>query len=170
MIGEAERIRRMRIFFCSLVFCLWIANALAVDIELSIENPDILLNSDGEKINILDLLESIIVIESGENDSHINIREGAIGCLQIRECVLHDVREKCNLHVEPDMRYDRVASMKIAIAYLLYWGNKYEKKNKESMTAQVLCRIWNGGPTGYRKSSTLSYWEKVRQQLEYSLE
>lgn len=32
-------------------------------------------------------------------------------------------------------------------------------------TVEVYARIWNGGPEGWRKSSTLAYWRRVRNAL-----
>ena len=36
-----------------------------------------------------------------------------------------------------------------------------------SPTDEDIARIHNGGPNGYRRSSTVGYWNKVRAHLQY---
>ena len=33
-------------------------------------------------------------------------------------------------------------------------------------TYEVYARIWNGGPDGWKKRSTLKYWKKVKKELK----
>ena len=35
-------------------------------------------------------------------------------------------------------------------------------------TAEEISRCWNGGPRGFDKESTVSYWEKVQKEIEVS--
>jgi hypothetical protein len=35
-------------------------------------------------------------------------------------------------------------------------------------TTEATSRIWNGGPQGHRKASTIAYWRKVKAQLSKS--
>jgi hypothetical protein len=32
-------------------------------------------------------------------------------------------------------------------------------------TDEVFARMHNGGPTGYKKSATIEYWQKVKKEL-----
>jgi hypothetical protein len=50
--------------------------------------------------------------------------------------------------------------------YLAYYGAQYEKQTGRPATDEVYARLWNGGPDGWRKSSTLKYWGRVRAVLE----
>lgn len=45
-----------------------------------------------------------------------------------------------------------------------YW-KRYCPKALASGNAEVLARVHNGGPAGYRYSSTLGYWKKVKSNL-----
>jgi hypothetical protein len=40
-----------------------------------------------------------------------------------------------------------------------------EKKIGRPITDQDRARIWNGGPTGWKRDTTLGYWSKVKKEL-----
>jgi hypothetical protein len=48
----------------------------------------------------------------------------------------------------------------MASVYLTYYANVYQKETGMEPTPEVLVRIFNGGPTGYKKSSTIEYANK----------
>jgi len=50
--------------------------------------------------------------------------------------------------------------------YLSYYGEQYERETGQPPTDEVYARIWNGGPSGWRKDSTLEYWGRVQAFLE----
>ena len=52
--------------------------------------------------------------------------------------------------------------------YLSYWGEEYERTTGRPPTNEVYARLWNGGPTGWRKESTADYWDRVREALSES--
>ena len=62
-------------------------------------------------------------------------------------------------------RSDRIKSLRMAEIYLTHYGRHLKKKGVE-VNMEVLSRVWNGGPTGYKKESTEKYWEKVKKELE----
>ena len=39
------------------------------------------------------------------------------------------------------------------------------RQNTDNPTDEILARNWNGGWKGYKKKSTLKYWNKVRKEL-----
>jgi hypothetical protein len=39
------------------------------------------------------------------------------------------------------------------------------RDHTKNPTDEILARNWNGGWNGYRKPSTLKYWQKVKSQL-----
>ena len=49
--------------------------------------------------------------------------------------------------------------------YWLFWGARYERKTGNRVSYEVLARIHNGGPLGWKKVATESYWSKVRRVL-----
>jgi len=52
-------------------------------------------------------------------------------------------------------------SVRIVNAYMA----RYAKKYLASGDFESVSRIHNGGPQGHKKSATLPYWEKVKQNL-----
>ena len=50
--------------------------------------------------------------------------------------------------------------------YLIRYGRWYEVTQGKAPTLEVLARIYNGGPSGWRKKSTEAYWKKVRKEIE----
>jgi hypothetical protein len=48
----------------------------------------------------------------------------------------------------------------MATVYLKYYGNVYRKETGKDPTVEVLVRIFNGGPTGYKREATKRYATK----------
>ena len=108
------------------------------------------------------LLNAIIDVESSNNDSAYNSREDAVGCLQIRKCMVDDVnrilkRQKSDLRFTYDDRWLRSKSTKMFEIYCKYYGLS---------TAEEIARCWNGGPRGMDKPLTANYWRKVQENLD----
>ena len=108
------------------------------------------------------LLSAIIDVESSNNDSAYNSREDAVGCLQIRKCMVDDVnrilkRQKSDLRFTYDDRWLRSKSTKMFEIYCRHYGLN---------TAEEIARCWNGGPRGMEKPLTANYWRKVQENLD----
>jgi len=63
-------------------------------------------------------------------------------------------------------KYDRKSSEAMMAIYWDYYGRKYEQKTGKKVTAEVLARIHNGGPTGWRRAYTCGYWNRVKAAME----
>lgn len=65
---------------------------------------------------------------------------------------------------------DDVKNRKKSELMMLYywdtWGRHYEKKTGNPVTYEVIARIHNGGPLGWKKPVTLQYWERVRRVMQ----
>ena len=112
--------------------------------------------------NTTHLLSAIIRVESGNNDSAYNSYEDAVGCLQIRKCMVDDVnrilfRQKSDLKFSYSDRWLRDKSIKMFDIYCKYYG---------LTTAEEIARCWNGGPRGMNKPITATYWRKVQENLD----
>ena len=112
--------------------------------------------------NTTHLLSAIIHVESSNNDSAYNVSEDAVGCLQIRKCMVDDVnrilhRQKSDLRFSYDDRWLRDKSIKIFDIYCKHYG---------LTTAEEIARCWNGGPRGMNKPLTATYWRKVQENLD----
>ena len=103
------------------------------------------------------LIDAIIYVESkGDIKAH-NISEDAVGCLQIRPIMLREVNRLLgyNKYKLTD-RWSKVKSIEMFNVI---------KQNTTNPTNEKLARNWNGGWNGYKKQSTLKYWNKVKEQL-----
>lgn len=113
------------------------------------------------------LLLLLILIESSGNDSPIPGDNGlAHGCLQIHACVVTDVNKKFKTtYTWPEDCYSREKSLDIATKYLSIYAT--EKRIGRPVTDEDRARIWNGGPNGWKKESTVAYWKRCveRQAL-----
>ncbi len=103
------------------------------------------------------LLAAIIHVESrGDTLAH-NIKEDAVGVLQIRPIMVKEVNRVLGFdkYTLQD-RWDKQKSIEMFNVI---------RHNTPHPTNEKVARNWNGGPNGYRKNSTLKYWVKVKQQL-----
>jgi len=112
--------------------------------------------------NTTHLLSAIMFVESSYNDSAYNSYEDAVGCLQIRKCMVNDVnrilrRQKSDLRFSYDDRWFRDKSIKMFDIYCKHYG---------LTTAEEIARCWNGGPRGMQNEITAGYWKKVKNQLD----
>jgi len=86
--------------------------------------------------------------------------------LQIRDICIQDVNRIYGTSYTMYDAYDRAKSKEIAILYLTYWGKQYKKETKKDPSYEQFARIWNGGPEGWKKKSTIKYWKKVKKNLK----
>jgi len=112
--------------------------------------------------NTTDLLSAIMFVESNNNDSAYASNEDAVGCLQIRKCMVKDVnrilrRQKSNLSFSYSDRWSRVKSVKMFDVYCKHYG---------LIAAEEIARCWNGGPRGMQNKVTAKYWVKVKNKLD----
>ena len=113
-----------------------------------------------------DLVSALIHVESRGNDSAIGDRhlvgEEAVGVLQIRPIMVREVNRILRIQ-KTDKRYklkDRFDRNK-SIEMFHVWKNYHHKDSD----MQTIARNWNGGPRGYKRNSTLKYWNKIEKQL-----
>ena len=102
------------------------------------------------------LLSALIQVESGGNDLAKG-RHGELGALQIKPILVRDVNRIMGTHYAHAQVTNRAVSTFIANAYLSHYG--------KNLNDESLARIWQGGPTGLRKSSTRAYSRRVMRQL-----
>ncbi len=115
-------------------------------------------------LQFLELFLAVAAVESGDNIMAYNEKEDAAGVLQIRPICLVD----CNRIVGYERwglfdRYIPSASFEMFSVYTHYYMNHYDLSGPESAA-----RIWNGGPRGWEKESTLAYWKRVEALLTSS--
>lgn len=103
------------------------------------------------------LLAALLAVESEGNDLAIGDHGRARGALQIHAGVVVDVnRHHGTTYRHADM-HDRAKAVRVASLYLATYA--------PGASLEVQARVWNGGPRGATKASTLGYWAKVRRQI-----
>ena len=107
------------------------------------------------------LLNAIEQVESHGNASAIGDQGRALGSMQIWQAVITDANRIAHTSYSHADAFDRTKARSIASIYLNYYG----KRIGHEPTNQDYARIWNGGPSGHRKSVTLGYWNKVKKEL-----
>lgn len=110
------------------------------------------------------LILGLIFVESGGNDKALNGE--AAGCLQITPILVKDVNRIARTNFTLEDRFDRDKSIEMAQIYLTHYGKVYTKKTGKEPDFEIYARIWNGGPNGWKKSSTEDYWLKVKKEIE----
>ena len=115
---------------------------------------------------ILELWPAICLKESGGCWWKWNRAEDAVGIVQIRRIVVDDLNR---IHGRKVYRYiDRwwpSRSKKMFIEWLGYYAAHYERMTGKPVTLEVLARMWNGGPNGWKKKGTEKYWREVKAIL-----
>lgn len=111
------------------------------------------------------LIATLIKIESVGKDNAIgdlNLKHRAYGPLQIRQPVCDDVNKRFGTHYRAEQCLgNRTLSLEIFRRYMDIYATP--QKLGHQPTEEDFARIWNGGPQGYRLTSTQKYWEKVRR-------
>ena len=111
-----------------------------------------------------------VAVESRGNARAYNGRSGATGIVQIRMSALADVNRIARsmglvVQYKPSDRLDPAKAREMWRLYLAYYGECYAEETGRQPSYQVYARIWNGGPTGWRKRDTRGYWGRVRNLM-----
>ena len=104
------------------------------------------------------LIEAIIHVESRGDSMAYNAKEDAVGVLQIRPIMMREVNRL--LQENKYTLADRWSKSKSIEMFNVI------KAHTTNPTNERLARNWNGGWNGYKKKSTLKYWQKVKTQLK----
>ncbi len=103
------------------------------------------------------LVDAIIYVESRGDSMAYNKREDAVGVLQIRPIMLREVNRL--LGYDKYTLKDRWSKAKSIEMFEVI------REHTTNPTDEKLARNWNGGWNGYKKQSTLKYWNKVKKLL-----
>ena len=110
------------------------------------------------------LLDAICTVESNCDDDAVGDNGNAIGAYQIWHSYWKDATDfdKSIGGSYQDCKNSEY-SRKIVLAY---WS-RYAIINRvgEEVTDEDRARIHNGGPNGFKKNSTIRYWDKIKNEL-----
>lgn len=115
---------------------------------------------DGQsKYNFNQLLDAIAIVESNNNPSAVGDNGRAVGAYQIHEIYVDDVNRILGKpYFSYADRWDAEKSRQMVYIYLNHYGR--------GKTTEAMARIHVGGPKGYKKKSTLRYWQKIKRVLD----
>jgi len=118
-----------------------------------------------------DLLDAIEQVESKGNANAVGDNGNAVGAYQIWKIYVDDVNRILGEDIFAyDDRYSKVRSACMVTVYVQHycgiagWDGEFRPTQMDRFEA--MARIHNGGPQGYRKESTESYWLKVLAELK----
>jgi hypothetical protein len=109
------------------------------------------------------LLAALTQVESNGNARAVGDSGRAKGSLQIWQVVCIDVNRAYGTAYVHDDAFDVAKARDICRKYLDLYATP--KRLGRAVTDEDRARIWNGGPSGWKKSSTLKYWAKVKAAL-----
>lgn len=93
-----------------------------------------------------------------------HLKQKAYGCLQIRQPAVDDVNRRYNTNYRAeDCLGDRALSIRICRLYIDMWAT--ERRIGREPTDEDKARIWNGGPNGWKRSSTENYWLDLKNRF-----
>lgn len=113
-----------------------------------------------------DFLKAIETVESHGNTKAIGDNGKAYGVYQIHKSYVEDVNRISGKNFTHEDAFDKDKAKEMVEIYLTNYGKSYEKKTGKKATNEVLARIHNGGPNGYKKDATKKYWNKVQKELK----
>tara|TARA_E500000178_G_C16631511_1_gene577862 strand:- start:91 stop:561 length:471 start_codon:yes stop_codon:yes gene_type:complete len=155
-------LQKTKIIFITILS--WIAIAIFI-LTLAVKCSSSLLAT-----TVTDVIIAIEKVESNQNPYAINVKENALGCLQIRPIMVADYNRITGENLPHDVAYNR------AMAYIIAQEIFYHyMKGIENPNAKHLAFIWNGGGGAWRRVDSPrsdskqrnleAYWEKVKSHL-----
>jgi len=111
------------------------------------------------------LIPILMLIESNANPNAIGDKGASVGVLQIKAITVKDVNRIVGKNqFDLNDRKDVHKSIEMCRIYLSHYGKKIMRRPitpREKL--KLLGRIWNGGPSGYKKRATYRYSLRVEK-------
>lgn len=105
------------------------------------------------------LFSAIAMVESDRGATSDNV-------YQIRDIYIDDINRIYGLDVAYNAKYCRVKAELLMVLYWMHYGERYQRITGNPPDSEVLARIHNGGPDGWKKKSTEGYWARVKAAME----
>ena len=104
-------------------------------------------------------------VESFDGREPIGDKGRSRGVYHIQACYLADVNRVYGTRFTLNDRDNPVKAHQIVRLYLAHYGRVYTKVTGKPVTCEILARIHNGGPEGWRKKSTIKHWLRVERVM-----
>jgi len=110
------------------------------------------------------LLDAIAWVESRGDPRAIGDGGKAVGMYQIWKVYVDDVNRIYGTNYTYQDRFDPIKSREMTWLYISYYGRP--ERTGRPLNPETLARIHNGGPNGYKKQCTVTYWKKVQKAMK----
>ncbi len=111
------------------------------------------------------LLEALIQVESKGNENAVgdkHLSRPSVGVLQLRPIMVREVNRILKKHkVKKKYTLEDRYSKEKSIEMFYIWQSYHHLNDSD----EVIARCWNGGPKGWKRKSTLHYWNKVQKEI-----
>jgi len=104
------------------------------------------------------LADAVGFVESDRGLSSDNV-------FQMRDIYIADINRIYKTKYRKIDKFSKEKSLKMMRLYWDFYGRQYEKTTGRKVTYDVLSRIHNGGPDGWKKRCTLGYAKRVRKAM-----
>lgn len=111
------------------------------------------------------LFSAMRMVESSNRALAVGDQGAAVGIYQIHSGYVRDVNRIYGTRFTYADRWDPIKAHCIVRLYLDYYGRVYTKTTGKPATCEVLARIHNGGPSGWKKHATVKYWLRVKRNM-----
>ena len=113
--------------------------------------------------NIPEIRDYLKIHESSGDISAIGDDGASFGILQIQSKAIWDVNNEFGTQYTHQDAFIESCAEEIFELYIQIWTCNLKTKEKRPVTEYDIVRIWNGGPRGYKKRSTLGYLSKYKK-------
>jgi hypothetical protein len=110
------------------------------------------------------LIAALTQVESNGKANAIGDQGRAKGILQVWQVVIVDVNRAYGTRYVHDDAFSPDKARDICRKYIDLYATS--KRLGRAVTDEDRARIWNGGPSGWKKVGTIGYWSKVRSALK----
>jgi len=111
------------------------------------------------------LLEALIQVESKGNENAVgdkHLSRPSVGVLQLRPVMVREVNRILKKHkVKKKYTLEDRYSREKSIEMFYIWQSFHHLNDSD----EIIARCWNGGPKGWKRNSTLHYWDKVQSEI-----
>lgn len=110
-------------------------------------------------------LNAIAKVESNCDDNAVGDNGKSLGRYQISRAYWYDACER-----DPNLlfrhKWEDVTDPIYAEAIMESYWARYVTQAYLNKDYEILARVHNGGPRGYKKDSTILYWNKIKKELQ----
>lgn len=126
----------------------------------------LLLSANLNANNLNEIREVLKHVETNYRLEMVGDGGDSFGILQIQEAVIIDINRYYGTDYTHQDAFDEVCAEEIFELYIQMYSKNLVKKEKRDVTEYDIVRMWNGGPRGYKRDSTLDYLEKYKEYKE----